>query len=199
MEAAPSPESSYDTRRSFIEDAPMDLFQDLRLYEQVRADKLIDDHNNLARAAYKRIKGADFYEPVIEEISLVIGTFNLDPLRVVDGINYYLKEDDCDERIDYLLNINTSKGVVLSGITADYQKEYLEGRAEEEERRVRNFAVEVASVIVSTQASSIHMVVIKCDLVFASYDNIQFSVYLNEELNKLGSAFQFNQYLELID
>ena len=187
-------------RRAISEDLPHDLMKNFHLYEQVRLDKIYDQHISYTRSASRGLSEGKSLEYVVSTVAKEVPAIGMDMLLTVQLVNYFLEKDGHDVRFDAALNAVLGENIVMaSGATLEDIRRYTEALAED--RRRETEALMQAYAIRIHNGHPLHIIVpfLKADVIWENYDAEVCSTQLNAHLEVLGTTARFDKYFELIN
>lgn len=185
-----------ELRRSFTEDAPLDLVNDIRLYEEVRSNKIRDQHIAYAKSVSKALSDGESQEYVADCVTKEVPYAGMDITLTVQYLNYFLEHDGHNVRFDEFLNMTIDGEVIIaSGATAEHLMSYAASLQYDNEQQCKKLAEGYGQRMINGYSVELIMQFAKNDLVWESLDNALFAEQLNTYLEVHGSEIRFNQYL----
>lgn len=185
-------------RRSIIEDAPEDLVNNIRLYDELRLTKIRDQHISYCRSVSKALTDGKSLEYVVATVTREVPLAGMDVTLTVQLLNYFMEEGGHGIQFDHLLNARTINGVVESGATTEGIQAYNENLAVSNRKELESLVEATGKRVINGFSLDVLMQFVRSDIVWDSMDSTLFSEMLNEYLEEHGSEVRFDRYLDPI-
>jgi len=188
--------SQHETPRRVFEELPMELMNDLRAYETVRAEKERDTHIAYARSAARQIHEGMPLSLAIQYLRTEIPINNFNRQQLIPFINHLLEESGSAVQFDISLNAYDGSLIVSSGDAESTLKEYELGHTKTEQARYEYFAERYGAYLMGTIPFETIIAFAKADVVEAGMDNARTADCINAYLTTQGSPLRVDRYLE---